>query len=743
MRAVRSAFWLVTGNGTELRLARFFSTASREQATARHDTRRPADGRSSIIAQVFKKESPYGTSERGHFDQLRTRDTLGLLHNSKSHMSAPVVSGKSHCLGVLSLETGERNRYEALHVHALALLAAHASRAILRAVDHELAEVRAEDLETVGRMVGAFDECANREQIRKTLINCLKRVHYRRGLICEVRFQGGKVVCRDSWGSREMKELCGCVAQYFRHNGNIGHIALAKRRYPQILNVAPNARPSRDDDVHIARLGAIAMIPHYDPQADIVWVLHVEREDTAPIGKSDLPTLSQMCHAAMSADARLERQADERRVADIALRWSAILNQGFVRQNDAFRELAEFAVRKLCTRCRIYKIDGNSQAGLYSAGPPLSKIKEFGGFPLPSESGIELDALKRERRAILVCAGKAGANDPTHRGEFPIIRVWPVPKERALSKEGLPEWVELPLFLDGELVAKAVFDKQSTIRGVHEKTFSLRELRVIAQLGRLTSLGAGRIAQTESLLRDAIIGTCTGVMRHAMNRAIWNIGEAKEDVDKEMRRKSLPRPVSKFMGIVYSQVRHATEIATFFRQVQIQREREFDREDQKRVSRDRPSFITVSKEIERAISLSQAGHVVDELVAGGDVLVRRGYRPLCLILLVLLENASDSLNRGDNRRNNSGRIRVIFSRGRHRHSLLVSNGGAGIDKDVADKLRTGNLKALQYRTVGRGLGLSYAMELAKLNGWKLALVRRKDPTKFRLLMPSITREEEL
>jgi len=426
-------------------------------------------------------------------------------------------------------------------------------------------------------------------------------------------------------------------------------------------------------------------------------------------------SLLEICRAAMVVGEHLEKADADRKAADISMLWAEKLQRRFVRQDEILDELVEFAAQRVCTRCRVYRVDGEEQMGVCYSGPRLRQIEDFSRFKLRPGSKRLLKILREESKP-LVCAASRRVGGP-YRGEFRVEYVWPVPQCKKLDKAGLAEWVEVPMVVEGDVVAKAVFDKKRKGSGPREQMFTVAELRVLAAMGKLTALSLERTRLELALLHHAAIGACTLVHKHEMSNDILRLeGEALLGALRGPHPPSVGA-VSGLVDGIYRATQRAKKLKAFF-------DNAF-----KEGTRVKPYTVTVSSEIHLVLDhLPLPESVLTLPPKRIGVKVPGNKHPLYLILLQLLQNAYRAVRK-------SGHITLKFEKGGGGcpHVIDVIDTGVGISKSLADEIRG------HWKNKGRslhGMGLECARLVAAGEGWHFKLKRRARPTWFQILLPT-------
>lgn len=707
---------LVNVPRTALYVAAYDSTDPTEWTDQKQKLRYNIKVDSGVAARVFSSERPF---LRTDLRRIR-RQTVKLFRDTASKMCVPIVAGNEACHGTLSVEATQKDAYDRIHLHAFALLAAHAARPLGRALDRELAERRCRDVPVLGEIMRAFPQCATWDEVQSVLMAGMPKLGYHRGLICKVQHRKRVVVGDTYWAGDEeaqtrMANLCKRTRRHFTRNKRDCQVKAVLTRHPQVIYDPRHDPATHRDALRIASLSPFAIIPMLDQQGQVVRTLHVEREDIAPIGEPEIANLQQICQAAMAAGERLAEGVADQAVADAAMKWAQFLQQRFVRETDILRALADFAVRMACSRCRVYRIAGDHQVGVCYAGPRLRRIKDFSRFKLRPGSNRLLSRLRREQK-LLVCIAKSGKG-PRYRGEFSVEYVWPVCQERRLEKNGVPEWVEVPLFMEQRVVGKVVFDKKDHRLSLADRRFGLEDLRLLSALGRFTSLALERTALERALLHHAGIGACMGVFRHEIRNRIV-------ELESEATAPSLTEHYPPSRMAVRSLIQTVQSVKSG-----IDRLGDFFKRRFHEVELGGEKTVTISSEVSTALKLLRLPpHLISEIPqAPIRVRVPGNQRPLCLILLQLLQNARRAVKEG-------GHIAITFVKGRagKPHVLAIKDTGKGVSRGLARDVNATDFVPSRSST---GVGLQCAKLLAAGQGWTLRLKRRAKPTRFEILIP--------
>lgn len=715
---VRSSMKLVSENGMVLYIVASRSTTARKKAAEdwsarRLATRYDADGKSTITARVFASQLPYLTNE---YQSLKV-PVKRLFSDVESHMSAPIIAGIDQPLGVLSLETTLKADYSPVHLDALTLLAGHAARPLGRARDRELSAGRLDDLDVTRAMMSSLQECSSWSKAESVLSQGLQRLRYRRGLICEVLYDKRLVVGSHYWGPN-MRDLCRKTRRHFIRNKNDCQIKALTKKEPQVISNPKQDPAAHREAVRIAALGPFAIIPVLNRRGNVVWTLHVEREDTAPLGIPEIADLQQICRAAMAVRERLEDSARQQKTADIAIRWAQRLQKRLSQQSVVLENLAEFAVKHVCKRCRVYKFSGNYAIGVCRAGMKLTHVKKFSKFRFSSNfSSVESFFCRNPGPTIV--RSRIRQVEPKLGRKFRVDRFGSKFHDKATEKENVRELVQVPLFIHGKLTNVMMFDKYGEYQSLEQGAFAEPEVQLLGTLARLTSLALERTYLEQQAFQQASVGASMGVFRHEIAGCI--------------NRLSTTATLYRDRRIPHTSVIHEL-LATIDRETdRMQGLRDFFTHEVLKQKVKGSQYTTVAHEVKSAIELLGLTHsdLVYISTKNTGVKVPRPQRPLCLILLELLANARKATKSKER-----PWIKIFLKKGRgcQPHILNVSDNGVGIGEAAARRFQSERFAEWGPRE--HGLGLWCAQLLAEGQGWNLRLARRKNPTCFQVRIPT-------
>ena len=120
------------------------------------------------------------------------------------------------------------------------------------------------------------------------LEEALKDLDYGRGLISRVDYQERRVIGIQAWGEKMAKVMEQTNRHFDDDKGDCQVLAVADKK-PQFI-----AKPWKETETRAKRLAVqdgdlkpFAVFPLVDNHSRVCWTLHVERSDTAAIGKAD------------------------------------------------------------------------------------------------------------------------------------------------------------------------------------------------------------------------------------------------------------------------------------------------------------------------------------------------------------------------------------------------------------------------------------------------------------------------
>jgi GAF domain-containing protein/signal transduction histidine kinase len=710
---------LATPNGTALRIVAGLWATIRGGRQVKYEVfekphvRYEADGKSSITARVFASQCPYHTNRY----QLLKEPVRRLVRRLRSHISAPIVAGKDHCYGVLSIETTGEFGFSPVHKHLVALLAAHAARPLGRATDRTLAGGRKADLAATRAIMEKILACQSWTQIQSAICRGLPTLQYHRGLICEVQYDRGLVVGTMSWGPK-MRKLCEETIRHFVRNKNDVQIRAVMTGKPQPISNPQKNRAAHRRAVRTATLEPFVVIPVANPSGKTTWTLHVERQDTAPIGNLEIEDLQELCRVAAIARSRIEVAEEQRRIADATVTWGQGLQEGIPRERVILQSLCDFVVKHGCSRARLARLEQGKLVGLCYAGPRMRKPSEFLNRRYQLGSPNLLSTLSRSNRPLVVRASRT-RRQREHQGEFGIEYVTSLPPFlRSTRRENrLVEWVLLPLGVRGRVFYVLEVDRLAETRHSHDGHFLVEELRWLTTLGRLTSLTLERAALMYDLVQYASVGTLARAFRHQIERCLQRIANLAV-----VCRSSTDDPNTRIDELTRTVAREVSRVSSL---------REFFTEEVMRESDDEALDTTVSKEVDLAVNLLglEDGDLVPRRRRLPSLRVPCRRHPLCLIVMHLVDNARNAMDNA-----NLGYIEVRCGRRQDGpgYVLGVCDNGRGIPDDIAAAIRKGDPV---YKGKRLAEGLRSAELIAKEQGWDLRLSRARKPTRFELFFP--------
>lgn len=432
---VRTAAKLITPNETALYFDAWHSTAARAEWTRKRRATRYILARDdSIAARVYKSCRPYMTN-----NYLEEENVVRLFADTKSHISAPIFANISFsqgglsvpaCLGVLSIETTKPNAYDENTLAAVTLMAAHAAWPLSRSLIREEADRKQQEAKTVSVTTERLRECTRWDDVVKTLAEGLQELKYDRGLLSQVDYEKGAVIGRASWGGKKMREVQGITKRDLQEDARDCQVIAVKTREPVIIHDPDSDMRADRVAKEIGDLRPFGIFPLVDAHGQVMWTVHVERRDLAPIGEADRVLVEELCAGAMKSWEHI-------RHTDFEAEWmKTFVRSTFTSLDEVLREFADFVTspsRGIVARCRVFRIDADKQIGHIQAGS--STVPSFRGRELTAESLPILRTLRKKRKPLLVVKA---ARHRRHSScvEFAVEVSSRDPHEREFSKAG-------------------------------------------------------------------------------------------------------------------------------------------------------------------------------------------------------------------------------------------------------------------------------------------------------------------
>ncbi len=712
---------LLSPNATQLVIAATLSSPDRQYRDRElNSTRYVLDERNSIAARVFMSKRPYRSLQVD-----AEKHSIVLFPDSVSHMSAPIVFGEEReqaeitipqCLGVLTCETTRANAYTAWDEAAFALLAAHAAWPVGRALIERFATQLATERDVVKECGIALEKCSSEQQVFAELILAFKKLHYLRGLLCEVHWQHGTINGLDSWGDSQMEKVCARTHRGFEEHSQDCQVIAAKSAKPVIVRNPDSDKGVHPDALADGKLKHFAVVPLVSSHGHVSHTVHVERQDESPISeRADIPLLIEL--------SRLGSQALER------VHAARVYNVWFTNcVGDKLQDLPSLLYSVsvaayqagVSTRIRSFLINGQDQQGLSQFGD--RQLERFKGRMLPKDETTlgTLNALKEGKRPLL-CS--VSSQVWRRSGEFTTRFYKRVPQIKQFDKAGLSEWVEAPI-LDstGNVVAKLVFDRQ----GATDTQFTQSEMQWIATITGSASLVAGTLASRQLTAALAREGLAADVLRHAISDIVTG---ALERLDDKLGSKNITD-----LAEIYRQARNSLGILRGL----ATKERE-------------PQSIGSELQLVQQlvapflynIGIAETIRIRFNRLEGCVPLSTRSetscWSPFPWIMVKLLTNAAEATLRSaksgrwlHNQLKISVTCRATVGTS---VAIVVSNTGDQLPEAVKMAMNDSPREVASGGS-GEGHGLAYARMLALDSGWNLTFLNKTDSTDFELAFPT-------
>lgn len=696
---VRIAAKLNTENNTSMRIVAYDARPKKSDWTKKRiNTPYDIVTDDSIASRVHNTRRPYHTNAY-RSDKLANKlfasDPDSSFH-TQSHISAPFLLTTmldqgllaiSDCLGVLSIETSAKRFYDDESVWSLSLLAAHCAHPLASALIREEAIRKQHEASSVIATVEKLRECGDIDEILTTVDEALAELRYQRTLFCEVD-QEAEMVYGIRARGRLFNNLKDDTKRYFGDDaGDCQVLAAITGERQVILRPRTDPRTNRAAS-ELADLKPFGVFPFVDKHGHTRWTVHVERSDLSPLGEMDYALVGQLTSASMDAWERV-------RLSQIEAEWAGVVFQNlFGTTDDLIRSFADFVTAKgLVSRCRVYDTSDSRQIGLHQSG--VGEVADFINFILNERCQSMLSSLLAHRKSTLFT--RSYTRSKRHYGVYVAWEhVATVPHLRRLRKERVPEWIEVPVIIEGEVAYKLSFDHW----GANCGEFSFGELRVIASLTRLLNATAEMVAASELPQQLAREGLHAHILRHGM---LDVINQILYHPDNGLT----PNDVLKNARITLGKIKALAK---------------------------RNGESTIGEDVEFVVRMLKRwlGTISVEVPSNGrDICLVQKKSPFAWILLTLFTNAIKAINA---KAPAKPAITLDIRQPKGYLSIVqVRDNGAGVPAQMATRLR-GNPKKVPSET-GEGIGLAYAQLLAAEHGWELKLVRRGSPTVFQIEIP--------
>jgi hypothetical protein len=440
-------------------------------------------------------------------------------------------------------------------------------------------------------------------------------------------------------------------------------------------------------------------------------LVRAARRDRAPIGQVDRRFIRDLGGQVMKA------WEEERRTRLERLWLEHMLQRPSRDQHDLLRWFADFLVDyRLVRRCRVFTIDDDRKQKPFCEG---GKRKTPGFFDVKLNDQDE-HILSSSTPALFV--RPRGKTSLKESKEFGVRLNMPEAHERELRNGRRSQWVEAPVWQGERLVAKLVLDHD----GTPDDAFTLGEMRLISRFARTLAIAADDVEARQTHTRLCCLGLHASLLWHHLAGAVWRLQALAAAAGEDPR-----PPVEAIAGSL-------ARFDSLFHKG--------------RPTAAPPPPVTVSEELRQArlilepqfdvapyagIRLEFPAGEFPHLVPGLD-------RPLLLILMSLVTNAADAINR---RRESSpppvGHIRVAVRQKEKEQALRlrVEDNGTGVapesEQELKERLRNPGRFVARHEP---SKGLVFSAMLARENGWAVELTRPANPTVFEVIIPLRTEE---
>ncbi len=689
---VRLTFKQVNNNRTALGIVDALSSRSGEwDGQTRKDYPLPE---SNSLAESFAARA-YLTRQTQQTNRYADEVAAAyrVFPDTTKHISSPVVAGDREPLGVLSIETTTSEDYPPMYGPALTLLAAHAYWPLWRAWERETVSRKAEFFSDELLELRSETTEANLIQAFRAR---LQRLGYARGLFSRVDHRGQMIHGYLAWGDgmEAVKEITH--RHFARDAGDCQVLAVADRRPVPVPD--PDHDPKAKEDAKaVGHLKPFCIYPIQDSHGRVIWTIHLERRDISRHNKTDeelIATLGMRVMKAWEEERRTQFERDWFR--------DMFVHSSYTYLEEFLRRFANFIVEEqIVTRCRVFAVDAvaGTQRLTYQAGAP--KAREINVTFLEPNHRIFFT-----RKPILNVL-KGGESNLKDEGHFQIDRNASDPHAHALANDGRTQWVEIPVWFAGHIVAKLVLDHV----GAPLDAFLLGEMRLVSRLHHLLEAGAEVLEAHKAIAKLSGQGLHLNLLLHFCRNELNNL--------------SLRPPGADLTQGVKDTIQSLRDFDAFFRGG----ERHSVREILDRVN-DACGYLRRSlNDAELQVDLSLEG-TLPQTIRGEHEL------PLLLILVTLAENAAKHSPRSQPGAACHRSVTIEANCGSDPHFLVISVcGGADIEPEreaLIQKMLEDPVLYVSKETAhcGKIGGLVLASLLAKLEGWALELASARGPTKF-------------
>lgn len=646
----------------------------------------------SIAARVWHKQRPYHTNSY-QLDDIAQR----IFKDTASHISAPLLYGKEQrqagfelpsCLGVLSIETSVPNAYSQQHRWALALLASHASWPVGRSLLRTESNARYEERNIHHRTSLALARCISESEVFSILSDGLKKLRYPRGLFSEVSPNQLEIKGGFAWG-RNFKRLSRITDRNLTDDETDCQSQAVKTGKPKVV-LDPESDTSVNREAHhIARLKPFVVVPLKEPHGKVLFTLHIEREDLAPIGQSDIDIATELCEMGMQALRRIGR------TQSLVKLNSELFSEEYPHLDWLFTKLGNHIYGcGVASRYRVFRINGNQQTGQLQCGE--NQIDKFKGFVLAqtNQNKAVLDALREDRKPVIVVAHKS-SQTISPSDEFRVMQVRHASHTHRFKKGDVDEWIEIPIMDGGRLLTHKIVVDNCNRQLTH---FPIEDIHELVKCGNTASSLTDVIHYRNLIAQLASEGLNCDVIRHALEDIV---PFAKTRYHRHVDPKRILIEAASTLHDLAILSRRADSTSSIRKDFQLIE------------SLVRPFSANIT------LRVATPPENLHSLPTKADDALSSLANPLPWILMKFLMNSIRSF--GGLPAERTQEVRVTFRRvDKDRAEIDITDNGPPLPCDIVEAWK--HPPRLIENAAGNGQGIAYARILASKAGWPLRLV---------------------